>query len=174
MVIKNVSGRTWMMCVAVILGVLVIMVAVSKCSSEDDGPKAVAAAEEQSPPVQVYPERGDTVAVKVKQGNFLCGAYDGPLTDYVGVKTTQVMLPNSGGTASYNGTLISTEYTAETVAVSIEGPSHFVSGWVTASDGGVVAFNVMDGESSTGIMLDMRDFDAYVTDVADITVCSLG
>jgi hypothetical protein len=165
--IKNVSGSTWVTCVAVAFGVVIIAMAISKCSAEDDSPKAVAGAEKQSPPVQVYPERGDLVAVKVKQGNFLCGAYDG-------IKTEQVMLPNSGGTASYNGTLISTEYTAETVAVSIDGQSHFVSGWVTASDGGVAAFNVVNGESSTGIMLDMRDFDAYVKDVKDITLCSLG
>lgn len=155
--------KTLVTCVAVIIAVLV---AVYFLSGNGDEPKAKAAVAEK-PPVQVYPERGDMVAVKVKEGNFLCGTYDG-------IKTEQVMLPNSGGTASYNGTLISTEYTAETVTVSIDGPSHFVSGWVTASDGGVAAFNVMDGESSTGIMLDMRDFDAYVTDVADITVCSLG
>jgi len=155
--------KTLMACVAAIIAVLA---AFYFLSGNGDEPKAKASVAEK-PPVQVYPERGDMVAVKVKQGNFLCGAYDG-------IKTEQVMLPNSGGTASYNGTLISTDYTAETVTVSIDGPSHFVSGWVTASDGGVAAFTVPDGESTSGILLDMTDFDAYVAGIADITLCSKG
>lgn len=170
---RSVGPWTWMTCVAVIIGVVTIMVAISKCSGPDDDTEAiiVSKSSQSSSPVQVYPERGDlSDAIKIKDGRFLCGSYDG-------IKTRTLNLPITGGVASYNGTMISANLTEKAVAITINGSSHFVSGWAAASDGGVTPFNVPDeasGQSSPGIRLELSDFKAYLKDVIGVTLCSVG
>jgi len=131
-------------------------------------PKAEATAE-KTVPVQLYPELGEVAAVKIEDGQAACGNYDG-------LSTKAIMLPDSGGTLSYNGTMLSADYTKKAVLVTIDGPSVFVSGWVTGANDAFVPFNVpveATGDTSPGLRLESVDFQALTDGIKDVTLCSM-
>lgn len=123
-------------------------------------------------PVAVYPERGYTVGVsRSKEDKSLkCG--DIELTDLA-----SIVLADSGGTVSHNGTLITTAYTKDTVTVTFKGDVPYVSGIVTSAEGGQVSFNIPDevqGKNSPGIVLNASTDFKEVSPIKTVTLCGGG